>query len=76
MQRATHPVAGQSRPEAAPGRQDPVASAGPSYVESVLFGRKRRMSAEPTARAADLTFRPVLRRVRRRNVKSKAALES
>ena len=79
MQRVTHSVAGQdaeSFPQATGERQAPVASAGPSYVEAVLFGRKRRMSAEPTASAADLTFLPVLRRVRRRNVKSKAALES
>jgi hypothetical protein len=76
MQRVTHSVAGQdagSRPEATGARQAPVASAGPSYVEAVLFGRKRR---EPTASAADLTFLPVLRRVRRGNVKSKAAPES
>jgi hypothetical protein len=55
MQRLTHPGAGQdaeSRPEAAGGRQEPVASAGPSYVEAVLFGRKRRVSAEATARGA------------------------
>jgi hypothetical protein len=55
MQRVIHPVAtrdAESRPEAAPERQDPVASAGPSYVEAVLFGKKRRVSAEPTSSAA------------------------
>jgi hypothetical protein len=51
MQRMTHPGAGhdaESRPEAAGGRQDPAVSAAPSYVESVLFRRRRRLSAEAT----------------------------
>ena len=55
MQRVIHPVAGQdagSRPEPAGEHQAPAASAAPSYVESVLFGRKRRLSPDATARAA------------------------
>jgi hypothetical protein len=56
MQRVTHPAAGQGSdgsPEAAGERPSSAASAGPSYVESVLFGRKRRMSAEAPARSAN-----------------------
>ena len=56
MQRAPHPVAGQASdggPEATGERPSSAASPGPSYVESVLFGRKRRMSAEAPARSAN-----------------------
>jgi hypothetical protein len=53
MQRVSHSVAApdaESRPAPAGEHQTPVASAGPSYVEAVLFRRKRRVSAEATAR--------------------------